>query len=396
MFRKRFRVPFELFDQIVVICKNSGQFDSPLFDVTGRGCVPLEIKILGVLRVLGRGSCFDDIAELTKTSITLHNDFFHKFCAYFATLKAQYIYPPTSPSDMAHGNNMYNLLGLPGCVGSVDCVHIPWDRCPARYRSYFANGKNGIPTIAYEVTVDHTHKIISTTTGFYGTMNDKTIVRFDGFIQQLHRREIYQNETFKLECLDGSILQKAGRYVINDNEYHRWCCTMSPIKISPHIRVRRWSRFVEAVRKDVECVFGSLKKRFRFLKCNINIQSKSSIDNAFVTCCILHNMLLSYDGLDKRWDVDSEAEVGMCDEEEESVLDRVDRRTMRTEFNGDVDLSEVGRECLVDNDVDVNYDDVLDFGDEEIENKFFELQDALITHWNIKRDKNPVEVTWLR
>ncbi len=78
------------------------------------------------------------------------------------------------------------------------------------------------------------------------------------------------------------------------------------------------------------------------------------------------------------------------------------RRTERVIFNywlsqiQYVGESEVGRECLVDNDVDVNYDDVLDFGDEEIENKFFVLQDAFITPWNIKRDKTPVEVTWLR
>jgi hypothetical protein len=47
-------------------------------------------------------------------------------------------------------------------------------------------------------------------------------------------------------------------------------------------------------------VFGILKIRFRFLK-NFNIlRTQSSVDNAFVTCCILHNMILRSDGyLDK-------------------------------------------------------------------------------------------------
>ena len=34
----------------------------------GRPAIPLALKLLGALRVLGRASCFDDIAELTHTS----------------------------------------------------------------------------------------------------------------------------------------------------------------------------------------------------------------------------------------------------------------------------------------------------------------------------------------
>ena len=39
-----------------------------------------------------------------------------------------------------------------------------------------------------------------------------------------------------------------------------------------------------------------MKKRFRFLKNFNNLFHQSDIDNAFVTCCMLHNMLLKYDG----------------------------------------------------------------------------------------------------
>ena len=31
----------------------------------GQKCAPLELKVLGVLRVLGRGYCFDGIEELS-------------------------------------------------------------------------------------------------------------------------------------------------------------------------------------------------------------------------------------------------------------------------------------------------------------------------------------------
>jgi hypothetical protein len=72
---------------------------------------------------------------------------------------------------------------------------------------------------------------------------------------------------------------------------------MSPSKNGmPGSPEMRWSKNLELVRKDIEGVFGILKIRFRFLK-NFNcLCHQSSIDDAFTTCCILHNMLLRSDG----------------------------------------------------------------------------------------------------
>ena len=53
---------------------------------------------------------------------------------------------------------------------------------------------------------------------------------------------------------------------------------------------------MESVRKDIEGMFGILKKRFKFLK-NFNVlQTQSGIDNAFTICCIIHNIPLEHDG----------------------------------------------------------------------------------------------------
>lgn len=59
---------------------------------------------------------------------------------------------------------------------------------------------------------------------------------------------------------------------------------------------------MESVRKDVECTFGSLKARFRILRNPIEYHDQSCIDNVFFTCCIIHNILLTIDGLDSRWE----------------------------------------------------------------------------------------------
>jgi hypothetical protein len=51
-----------------------------------------------------------------------------------------------------------------------------------------------------------------------------------------------------------------------------------------------------SIPKDIECTFGAMKKRFKWLK-NWNCLAKQcDIDNVFTTCCILHNILLEHDG----------------------------------------------------------------------------------------------------
>jgi hypothetical protein len=31
----------------------------------------------------------------------------------------------------------YTARGFPGCIGSIDCVHIGWDRCPTQYTNVY-------------------------------------------------------------------------------------------------------------------------------------------------------------------------------------------------------------------------------------------------------------------
>lgn len=59
-----------------------------------------------------------------------------------------------------------------------------------------------------------------------------------------------------------------------------------------------FSEWLESVRKDVECAFGILKIRFRFLRGFVVYHDPFIIENAFKTAAMLHNMLLEWDGLD--------------------------------------------------------------------------------------------------
>lgn len=78
---------------------------------------------------------------------------------------------------------------------------------------------------------------------------------------------------------------------------HQVPLLICPYKTYASVEQQEWSKRFESVRKDIECFFGRLKGRFRLFKTGILFNSREKIDNAWFTACIIHNMLLQFDGL---------------------------------------------------------------------------------------------------
>ncbi|CAM9899303.1 unnamed protein product, partial [Ectocarpus sp. 8 AP-2014] len=254
-------------------------------------------QVLTALQILGRGNCFDDICQLSLMSKPMAAATFHKFCKHFAEeLFEEHIYLPTG-SYQDEVMSMYHKLGMTGAIGSTDVTHIGWGMCPFTLgRSY--TGKEGFPTIAYQVTVDHAGRAIAITSGFTGATNDKTIIRYDAGVHTIKTDAQYTKRTYQLRRTDGTFRERMGCYLIVDNGYHEWVTLIAPSKYPANSEDTAFSRTLESVRKDVECFFGILKGCFRILKLRLGYRSKEDIDNIFSTCCILHNMLHTFDGMD--------------------------------------------------------------------------------------------------
>ena len=54
------------------------------------------------------------------------------------------------------------------------------------------------PTVAYEVTVHHSWRVLYISTGHPGSRNDKTIVKMDKLVMDLKNVKILQDVEFKL------------------------------------------------------------------------------------------------------------------------------------------------------------------------------------------------------
>lgn len=387
LFRKRFRVPYPLFEKMVQMTRDAGWF-SEKPNCAGTPSAPLELKILAVLRVLGRGYCFDGVEELCLISAENLRMFFRKFVTLFSKeYFSKYCAHPQSPEEIERAMGVFTQLGLPGCIGSTDCVHFRWERCPSGERSCH-KGKEGYPTLSYEVTVDHTKRIIAATEGHPGARNDKTIVRFDGFVTQIHNGELYADVPYQLLDDHGNVTHEKGLYLIVDGGYHKWKCLQCPFKHTTKSAESLWSRWVESVRKDVECTFGILKGRFRCLKLPIFYQDKEVIDSMFFTCCILHNILLNIDGFDVRWEkgVNWQGQDGNHDVSDmPSIFKRHRSRVATTS----TDYALIGFNAVAN-----NYAIVHGEVEEEIEETHSTLKAKLIKHFCYKYRRH--QIKWLK
>ena len=126
-------------------------------------------------------------------SISTMQPFFHYFWNKFTEVYREiWIKYPKTPEEAADNLAVYRRLGFPGAVGSVDCTNVLSERCPAQFQSTYM-GKEKKATVAYEVTVNHSRRILHISDGHPGSRNDKTIVKTDTFVQELKDRKILKD-----------------------------------------------------------------------------------------------------------------------------------------------------------------------------------------------------------
>ena len=91
-----------------------------------------------------------------------------------------------------------------------------------------------------------------------------------------------------------------------DGDYCRWPQTLDGYKSSLDNDEMLYQDHLASVRKDVECAFGILKKRFRMLPLPFQVRDGIDSEKIFKTCMIIHNMLPVEDGLDSIGDLDGD------------------------------------------------------------------------------------------
>jgi hypothetical protein len=218
--------------------------------------------------------------------------FFTQFIHHIYSIRDEYIGYPKTEEELAVVVEPYERCFLPGCGGSVDVVHVKWGHCPAGDVNR-CTGKEGYPSLAFEVVTGFNRQILGVSQAHFGTRNDKHIVRSDPTINSV-RTGWYRKVRWRWYDEDGNEREDTGIYFICDGGYIRWPELICPYKHeSVSSKKGYFSSKIESIRKDVECVFGILKKRWRCLDYGIRFKNMKKVEQVFTVCCILHNMMLS-------------------------------------------------------------------------------------------------------
>jgi hypothetical protein len=221
-------------------------------------CCALPFVYL-ISQLTHRGTVFDECFDGSGCSESSIASFFHTFLSRFvARLFDCVVCPPADRQELQVQMKIYERLGLPGACGSTDCTHIPLGKCPRNWQ-VLCTGKSGKPTLSYSVTCSHSRKIYHCSPGFEGSKNDKTISKYDVFIDSLRTKELYKEAVWPLRTESG-IQRRKGAYLICDGGYHKWYELICGLKHTSSLEHSLWSCQMESVRKDIECCFGALSQ----------------------------------------------------------------------------------------------------------------------------------------
>lgn len=139
-FRDTFRVPWEMFEVFVRdgLSVRLGQNPNPK-KASGRKSLPVELKILGCLRFMAIGCPWDELSDTTGCSAHTVRVFYstHWTPWMLDTYYADNVRMHTEKEHLDTAAAIYSAAGIPGCVSSMDGVHIAWNNAPHHSRHQY-------------------------------------------------------------------------------------------------------------------------------------------------------------------------------------------------------------------------------------------------------------------
>lgn len=298
-FRRKFRIPREMFDDFVQTTRALGSWRDEN-DRSKRGARPLSLqcKIASALRIVSLGAGEDVAEEGSGVTAETMGPFIHKWIAFFnAQHKDEWLKPIDTDEEIARCEHTFAKMGMPGALTYMDVVQVAYPACPAALLTLY-KGKEKEPTIGYQIHTDPWGMIRNIPRGAPGAKNDKTNVRADPFVTKMKNDPKFTEYEFEVYADENGSKEKVkGLYSTCDNGYHKWLCTIASMKTPTTPDEKLYSCIQESRRKNVECQFGILKKRGKILKSGLPYKSVAQCDNIVTFLCILHNMLKVCDGL---------------------------------------------------------------------------------------------------
>jgi hypothetical protein len=137
--------------------------------------------------------------------------FFYFFLDRLWDIRTQHVKMPTTKEEIDHAEHLFCHVGYPGCLGSIDCIHVPWRKCTWTLQTQCKNKKKGCPTVVFEVVASHTTRVLHVSCMFWGCCSNALMVKFDEAVHEIMDGK-YSTIAFEVSYIDGDKITDHGAF----------------------------------------------------------------------------------------------------------------------------------------------------------------------------------------
>ena len=254
----------------------------------------LEVKVLLPLKAIAFGVAPHAFSDYFQVSIPMARECHRQFLATIKLLYADEYLRLPDKQDLRNVLSLHQSVhGVPGMVGSLDCMQTTWKNCPVAWQQSFRGRTQGKSTIVLEAACDYNLWFWHAAYGFSGSLNDGNVLSLSPLLDRMT-----SGKFSKLEeeagvvpfFIEGTATGFNNTYFLVDGIYPAYTRFVKAILHPSEEDERRYTKWQESARKDIERAFGVMQCRFKSIASPIHIMNEESIYNLAASCLIMHNM----------------------------------------------------------------------------------------------------------
>ncbi|GJY16128.1 ALP1-like protein isoform X1 [Tanacetum coccineum] len=268
-FRRRYRMSSTLFNKILNDILSYNVQPLPEYfryfrvriDAIGRNSIGPILKCTSAIRQMAYGTApdaFDEYLQIAERTSRECLDHFTK-CIH-VLYHNNFLRRPTATDIQKTYQLHEEKHGLPGMLGSIDCMHWDWKNCPKALHGQFKRSTHKYPTLMLEAVADQKLWIWHAYFGVPGANNDLNV---------LYGSPLFDDEIADIapECpfvVNGHTYRKC--YYLADGIYPAWSTFVKTFSVARDEKSLKFKRVQEAARKDIERAFGVLQGRWGIIR----------------------------------------------------------------------------------------------------------------------------------
>eukprot|EP00170_Pyropia_yezoensis_P007371 contig_30185_g7393 len=285
-FERRFRVPRSVYLRVYDAVKNEPGFKQSSSASGQAQAHPLQ-KVVAAIRVIAYGEAYDGPDEYVRLSRSTIAKCTRSLMAFIVRrFGPAYLRNPTDAEVTAIlARNAQR--GMPWCLGSIDCSHWKWTACIKGMHGQSQGRKKG-RSIVIEAVCDEYFWIWHWFVGAPGSYNDVNVLGESPLLGAVQAGPWPpEKHPFTVNGRTRDML-----YYLADGIYPRYPLLVTPFPVPTTQRHKVVNRLQEALRKDVERLFGVLTGRFHIALHPGRYRSIAQLDPTSRAVAIIPNMIV--------------------------------------------------------------------------------------------------------